>query len=165
MAPMHAASVIGPALGLLTDEPHSHGFFSVFRKSGQGAAAGVIGLNGVTAISAPVGTIVVPPVVANASPAPPHLDLSSLEGLLAALFNGTFNAPLQIMAALILFLSAGRCVARIVGLGAVMVGYVAYTQGLRWEDVYPLLHSLGDRTAAAWRAFMKTPAAAHAPGL
>lgn len=143
---MSAASVIGPALGLLTNEPHDHGFFSVFRKSGQGAAAGVIGLNGVSALSDAT------------SVSAPHFDFSTFEGVLASIFNGTFNAPLQIMAALILFLAAGRCVARIVGLGAVLIGFVAYSQGVRWDDVYPLLSTLGARLAAAYRAFMETPA-------
>lgn len=143
---MQAASMIGPALGLFTNEPHDHGFFSVFRKSGQGAAAGVIGVNGVAALGE------------TASAHLPRIDFSTWEGVLASLFNGTFNAPLQIMAALILFLSAGRCVARIIGLGAVLVGFVAYSQGVRWEDVYPLLSTLGARFGAAFRAFMETPA-------
>lgn len=141
---MSAASLIGPALGLLTKEPHEHGFFSVFRKSGQGAAAGVIGVNGVTALQAPAHAL-------------PPIDLSTLESALASLFNGTFNAPLQVIAALILFLSAGRCVARIVGLGVVLVGFVGYSQGLRWDDVSPIAQSLGVRLLAAWRAFMAPP--------
>lgn len=144
---MNAASVIGPALGLLTNEPHNHGFFSVFRKSGQGAAAGVIGVNGVAALGDAANTTL------------PRIDFSTVEGMLASMFNGTFNAPLQIIAALILFLSAGRCVARIIGLSAVLIGFVAYSQGVRWDDVYPLLNTLGARLSAAWRAFMTTPAA------
>jgi hypothetical protein len=146
---MQAASMIGPALGLFTNEPHDHGFFSVFRKSGQGAAAGVIGVNGVNGVAA---------IGETATANLPRIDFSTWEGVLASLFNGTFNAPLQVMAALILFLSAGRCVARIVGLGAVLIGFVAYSQGVRWEDVYPLLSTLGARFSAAFCAFMETPA-------
>lgn len=138
--------MIGPALGLLTNEPHSHGFFSIFRKSGQGAAAGVIGLNGVAALGDPVVL------------AAQKIDFSTFEGVLASVFNGTFNAPLQVMAALILFLAAGRCIARIVGLGVVLIGFVAYSLGVRLEDVYPIAQSLSLRLSAAWQAFLNPPA-------
>ena len=144
---MPATPLLGPTLGLFTTAPHAHGPFSVVRKSMQGAGAGYIGLDGAgafgRALTAPDATPVVP--------------VSSFEGLIGAVVSGAYNAQLQVLAAVLIFFAAGRCVARMFGLGVVILGYVAYMQGMRWDDVADLLQNFGLRLGAAARAFMQSP--------
>lgn len=144
---MASTPFLGPALGLFTATPHAHGPFSVVRKSLQGAGAAYVGLDGAGAF----GRALTAPSSAN------RIDITSFETFASALMSGAYNAQLQVLAAMLIFFAAGRCVARMFGLGVVLLGYVAYTQGMRWDDVAAILHSLGLRLAAAGRAFMETP--------
>lgn len=144
---MATTPFLGPTLGLLSTTPHAHGPFGVVRKSLQGAGAAYIGLDGAGVFGRAL----------TQRDALPVANFSNWEGVLGALLNGAFNAQLQILAALVIFFAAGRCVARMFGLGIVLLGYVAWTQGMRWDDAAGLIHSLGLRLSAAARAFMETP--------
>jgi hypothetical protein len=62
-------------------------------------------------------------------------------------------------AAALIFLAAGRCIARMFGLGVILFGFLAYQQGMRFEDVTPLLQSLAHRSSAAFTAFENPPPA------
>ncbi|MBY0423805.1 MAG: hypothetical protein K2Q06_15985 [Parvularculaceae bacterium] len=145
---MAASSWLSPTLGLLSNTPHQHGPFSVFRKSAQGAAAGMLGFSGAGGLGAG-GAGGASTITAD--------HLSSIDGFIGGLASGAFNGPLQLLAAAAVFLAAGRCVARMFGLGAVVLAYVAYASGVRWEDVSPIAASLGVRFAAAWQAFLNPP--------
>lgn len=92
-------------------------------------------------------------------PASAPIDWSSFDGVTAALTSGAFNGPIQLIAAALIFLAAGRCIARMFGLGLVLFGFVAWQQGMRGDDVAPLLQSLWLRLSAAFAAFMAPPAA------
>lgn len=145
---MAATSWLSPTLGLLSNTPHQHGPFSVFRKTAQGAAAGMLGFSGAGGLGA---------TGASSAPALSSSHLSSIDGFIGGLASGAFNGPLQLLAAATVFLAAGRCIARMFGLGAVVLAYVAYASGVRWEDVTPIAASLGVRLSAAWQAFLNPP--------
>ena len=147
---MTSTSWLAPALGLLSPAPHAHGPFSVFRKTGQGAGAGLLGLAGAGAF----GGQSAPPAAASTP-----FDLSSIDSVFAALMSGAFNGPLQILGAVLIFAAAGRCIARMFGLGIVLLGFVAWQQGMRWDDLLPALQEFWARATAAYAAFMATPAA------
>jgi hypothetical protein len=141
---MSATSLLGPAFGLLSTAPHSHGAFGVLRKTGQGAGAGLLALSGSGALTRNPAEVA----------APVYVDYASFEGLTAGLLNGAFNAPLQIAAAVLLFVAAGKCIARMIGLAIVLGGFILYSQGARMDDVYAILQSLWYRLSAAFTAFM-----------
>lgn len=146
---MNPASLVAPTLGLLSNTPHSHGPFSVFRKTGQGAGAGVLGLSGAGAFGETQAAATAPP-----------MDWSSLDGLANSLASGAFSGPLQLLAAALVFLAAGRCIARMLGLALVTAGFIAWREGVRLEDVTPILDSLWVRVSAAAAAFVNPPVAA-----
>lgn len=143
---MSTLSWLGPTFGLLSKTPHKHGLFGLLRKTGQGAGAGALGLSGAGAFGA--------------HPAPLGVDLSSVEGWWAGLASGAFNAPLQILAAILIFLAAGKCIARLIGLGIVIGAFVLYMQGMRLDDVWPLAQEFWRRLSAAFQAFMNPSAPA-----
>lgn len=145
---MNAASWLGPTLGLMSGAPHSHGPFSVFRKTAQGAGAGLLGVSGAGAIQSDEAAAAVAP----------KMDWTSFDGLASGLATGAFNGQLQLAAAVLIFLAAGRCIARMAGLGLVIGGFLAYSQGMRWDDLTPLLQSFWLRLNAAVAAFMSPPA-------
>jgi hypothetical protein len=85
------------------------------------------------------------------------VDISSWEGVWTGVASGAFNAPLQIIAAVLIFLAAGKCIARLIGLGLVIAAFVLYAQGMRFEDVWPLAQEFLRRVSAAYQAFMHPP--------
>lgn len=146
---MTTLSWLWPSLGLLSNAPHDHGILSVFRKTGQGAFAGALGLSGAGALGA--SSVVAAPSEA--------LDLSSLEGISAGLLGGGLNHQLQLLAAALIFLAAGRCVARMFGLGLAVLAFLAWREGMTSAEILTLLKSLWLRLSAAYAAFMNPPGA------
>jgi len=125
--------------GLFTTQPHSHGPITVTRKIVQGAGAGLLTLSGVGGLmrdgNLSEGAADALKTMASTSNT---YDLSTIDGFTEALLAGAFNDPLQIAGAMIMFLSAGRCVARFVGFSAVMLAFGMKSQGITLEDVTSL---------------------------
>jgi hypothetical protein len=143
-----ALSMLGPNFGLLASEPHPHGPFGVMRKVGHGAGAALLLLSGAGALGgAEAATLPTPAVV----------DYSSIEGLTSGFLTGAFNSPLQIAGAVLLFIAAGQCVARFIGVIAVMAGFYFYSQGVTLADVFVFLGSFTHRLSAAVAAFSHPP--------
>ncbi|MEE2692698.1 MAG: hypothetical protein VX640_14275 [Pseudomonadota bacterium] len=129
--------------------PHTHSPFEVFRKFGQGAGAAWLVLTGSDAMLSP----------AAADAAEPVVDFSSLNGIAESLATGGLTGPLQIIGAILIFLAAGRCIARFAGL-IIMAGvFVLYTQGVTIGDIGSFAGDFMHRAAAAAQAFMSEPVA------
>lgn len=83
-----------------------------------------------------------------------NTDFSSVEGLLQAVTSGQFSGPLQIILAVLLFVAAGQCVARFLGLAVAAVAIVLYMQGVTVPDVLMFLEHFAERLGAAANAFL-----------
>lgn len=125
--------------------PHTHRPFEVFRKLGQGAGAGLLALSGADTMLAGGGAMA--------------MDLTSLHGIAETLATGGFNGPLQILGALIIFIAAGRCIARFAGLLAIAAAFMLHMQGVGIGEVGSFAGDFVQRAAAAFDAFMAAPAA------
>jgi len=82
------------------------------------------------------------------------LDYSSFESLFQTFSNGALSGPLQITLAVLLFIAAGQCVARFLGLAVAAVVIVLYLQGVTIEDSVMFFERFADRLGAAADAFM-----------
>ena len=110
-------------------------------KFGQGAAAALAAFSGVNN-------------VAGAAPGAPTIaDFTTLDGFTQAMLEGRLTGPAQIIAAAFLFLAAGRCTARLVGLVAGFALVYLYLQGATLSEALQLAGDLGVRIAAAAQAF------------
>lgn len=113
-------------------------------KFGQGAAAALAAYSGVNNVTG----------VAGAAPGAPTIaDFTTLDGFTQAMLEGRLTGPAQIIAAAFLFLAAGRCTARLVGLAAGLALVYLYLQGATLSEALQLAGDLGDRIAAAAQAF------------
>lgn len=90
---------------------------------------------------------------AAASGAPQMVDFSSMEGLLQTMFAGGLSGPLQIIAAVFLFLAAGKCVSRFLGLAIGATVLFLYMQGVTLADAQSFLTHFVQRLSAAASAF------------
>lgn len=124
---------------------HGHNSLNVFRKFGQGAAAAYLAFTGSS-------TMMSPAAAANGQSAP-VVDFSSLNGIAESLATGGLNGQMQILGALALFLAAGPCVARFVGLLLFAGAIFLYTQGVSFEDMGLFAGQLLERFSAAGEAF------------
>ena len=136
-------------MGLWTTAPHDHGPFTVLRKAAQGAGAGFLVLSGLGALTPESAG------VAKAAPSLASFDLTNFDGLTSALFSGAFNDPLQIIGAALVFIAAGRCIARFFGLAAALLVFFLYIKGASVGDLAVLAGSVAERFAAALTAFME----------
>jgi hypothetical protein len=118
------------------------------RKVGHGAGAALLLLSGA---GAPGGAD------AATLPTPSVVEYSSLDGLTSSFLSGAFNNPLQIAGAVLLFAAAGQCIARFVGLIAIMIAFCLYSQGATLADVFSFGGSLVHRSSAAVAAFSNLP--------
>ena len=122
--------------GLFTTRPHSHGPFTVTRKMAQGAGAGMLILSGANGLSNDGNIIVgLAEAIREMAATSAAYDLSTADGVTEALLSGAFNTPLQIAGAAFVFLSAGQCIARFVGLAAVMLAFGLHKQGVTLDDM------------------------------
>lgn len=80
-------------------------------------------------------------------------DIMTIDGLTQAVAEGRLTGPAQLAAALFLFLAAGRCVARMVGLAAGLAVIYLYTEGHTLAEGLSILKAIADRLAAAISAF------------
>lgn len=83
-----------------------------------------------------------------------EIDLSTIDGLMQSFLSGGLAGPLQIAGAAFLFLAAGRCAARMLGLLAAAGVIVLYLQGVTVEDAAAFATRFGDRMIAAHTAFV-----------
>lgn len=81
-------------------------------------------------------------------------DFSSVEGLLQAVTSGQFSGPLQIILAVLLFVAAGQCVARFLGLAVAAVAIILYLNGVTISEVLMFFQHFADRLSAAAQAFL-----------
>lgn len=116
------------------------------RKFAQGAGSALLVFTG-------AGTMT-NNAAASAPSSPASYDFTSLEGLSQALMSGGIGGPLQIAAAAFLFLAAGRCVSRFLGLVVVAVFLVLYMQGVTLDDTVMFFERFAGRLGAATDAFM-----------
>lgn len=82
------------------------------------------------------------------------LDYSSFESLFHAFSNGALSGPLQIGLAVLLFIAAGRCAARFLGLAIAAVFITLYLQGVTVDDSVMFLERFASRLNAAAQAFL-----------
>lgn len=125
--------------------PHTHRPFEVFRKFGQGAGAGLLGVSGADTMTASSGL--------------GAIDFTSLNGIAEALATGGLNGQLQMLGALIIFLAAGRCIARFAGLVAIAAAVALHMQGVGLNDVGSFASDFMQRATAAFGAFTASPSA------
>lgn len=113
-------------------------------KFGQGAGAALAAFAGVNNVTG----------VAGAAPGAPTLtDFTTLDGFTQAMLEGRLTGPAQLVAAAFLFLAAGRCTARLMGLFAGLGLVYLYMQGATLSEALQLAGELGERFAAAAQAF------------
>lgn len=115
------------------------------RKFAQGAGSALLVFAGADSMTANAS--------AAAAGAPAMVDFSSMEGLLQTMFAGSLSGPLQIIAATFLFLAAGRCVARFLGLAVGAVVLLLYMQGVTLAEVQTFVLNFMERLSAAASAF------------
>jgi hypothetical protein len=118
---------------------------SAIRKFAQGAGSALLVFNGADSIASGAS--------AAEAGSQSVLDLTSLDALLQTLMTGGFNGPLQLGAAALLFLAAGRCVARFLGLTVAATAVVLYLQGVTFEDASLFTQNFMARLTAAAAAF------------
>jgi hypothetical protein len=119
---------------------------SAIRKFAHGAGSALLAFAGADSLA--------DSAAAAAGGAPPIVDFSSLDGIAQSLVNGGLSGPMQIMAAAFLFLTAGRCVARFLGLVAVTIVLVLYLKGATLEGAWSFIEQLAFRLDAARSAFL-----------
>lgn len=90
---------------------------------------------------------------AAATGSPPITDFSSLEGLTQTVLAGGLSGPLQIIVAAFLFLAAGRCVSRFLGLAVAASVLFLYMQGVTLQDAWMFAEHFTQRLTAAASAF------------
>lgn len=81
------------------------------------------------------------------------LDFSSLDGIIQSAMSGGLTGPFQIIAAAFLFLAAGRCVSRFLGLIVAAGVLLLYMQGVTVQDAWLFLEHFTQRLSAAASAF------------
>lgn len=115
------------------------------RKFAQGAGSALLAFAGADSLTNGAA--------AAAGGSPPVLDFSSVAGMTQSLLAGGMSGPFQIVAAALLFLTAGRCVARFIGLVVVAAVLVLHTQGVTFENAWAFFENFAERLAAATSAF------------
>lgn len=142
---MVARSIPAFLMSFLSGErgPHRHTPVNMLRRTGQGAGAGFLLLSGANSFGE--GRFL---------DAVSNTDFTSFDGFSGALLNGSFNGPLALGAALFVFLTAGKCIARLVGLGAVLFLFYMHSRGVSIGDAGDFLGQIAARMSAAAEAFM-----------
>jgi hypothetical protein len=124
---------------------HPHGLRPVLTKFAQGGGTGLLAFAGADTMTANAA--------ARNAGEPPLVDLSSLDGIMGSVFNGGLTAPLQFAMAIMLFLLAGKCIARFAGLFIVAGLFFAHMQGVTLNEAAGFAMNFGERVAAGVSAF------------
>jgi hypothetical protein len=123
----------------------SHSRTAHIRKFAQGAGSALLVFAGADSLSDSAH--------AAAAGTPPIVDFTSLDGVTQSLMTGGLTGPVQILAAALLFLAAGRCMARFLGLIAVAGVMSLYLQGVTPSEIIHFLGQFSERVGAAVSAF------------
>ncbi len=85
-----------------------------------------------------------------------RINLTTIDGVAQSLLSGALAGPLQVAGAAFLFLAAGKCTARLLGLLAAGAAIFLYLQGVALSDVVAYVERFAARLSAAQTAFMTT---------
>jgi len=88
-----------------------------------------------------------------AAGAPAITDFTTLDGFTQAVLDGRLTGPAQLIAGAFLFLAAGKCTARLVGLAAGAAIVYFYTQGHTVAEGLVIIKDFTARIVAAAKAF------------
>lgn len=117
------------------------------RKLGQGAGAAILMFAGAS-------TMIGDSANSTEKASAPVRDFSSLNGFAESLATGGLMGPLQILGAIILFVAAGKSIARILGLLIAGGAIYLYLNGYSLPEAYELSLNLIERARIALDAFM-----------
>jgi hypothetical protein len=129
---------------------HGHQPVGVMARLAQGAGSALLMFAGADSMTSAAE--------ASSMGAPPLVDFTSIEGLAQSLVTGGLTGPMQIIAAIVLFLIAGKCIARFVGLAVVGTILVLYMQGVTFNDAWVFFEGFSQRLVAAASAFQNAQA-------
>ncbi|MEX0644063.1 MAG: hypothetical protein WD076_02050 [Parvularculaceae bacterium] len=124
---------------------HGHKPLGVMARLAQGAGSALLMFAGADTMTSGAS--------AAALGTPPLVDFTSIEGIAQSVLTGGLTGPMQIVAAVFLFLVAGKCIARFVGLAAVATILVLHMQGVTVDDALVFVDGFSQRFAAAVLAF------------
>lgn len=139
--------------GVWNMAPHSHAPLAVARRAAQGAGSGLLLLSGVGALVFGETDTAAAEALASAAALSSNYNLFSVEGLMQALLSGAFNDSLQIAGAMVIFMTAGQCIARFFGLAAVFAAFFLYAQGVTLGEAMTFFNTTVERVEAARTAF------------
>lgn len=125
---------------------HSHGGMPITRKFAQGGGSALLAFGGADTMTANAAA------ASAGSPVSP-IDLSSLEGIAGSIFSGALTGPMQIAAAVLLFVAAGKCISRFAGLFSVAGLYFLHQQGVSFGEAAHFVTNFTERAGAAVQAF------------
>lgn len=118
------------------------------RKFAQGAGTALLGFSGANNMTG-----------ATAGGVPTVADFTTLDGFTQAVLDGRLTGPAQLIAGAFLFLAAGRCTARLLGLFAGLALVYFYMQGVTLADMLRYAAGASARFAEALSAFASAEAA------
>lgn len=106
----------------------------VVRRLAQGAGSGLLMFAGADTMTANAAT----PQSTLAS-----IDFTSFEGIAQSVLAGNMTGPMQIIAAILLFVATGKCMSRFIGLIAVAGIFLLHMQGVTMNDVGAFMTEVG----------------------
>jgi hypothetical protein len=116
----------------------------VLRRLAQGAGSGLLMFAGADSMTANAAS----PEQTLAA-----IDITSLDGIAQSVLAGTLTGPMQIIAAILLFVAAGKCVSRFAGLFLVAAVLFLHMQGVTLNEATSFLAQFSDRVGSAVTAF------------
>ncbi len=142
---------IQPALayGVPSNMPH-HSFgdmrsVNAARRFAQGAGSALLVFAGADSIT--------DGAAGAAAGSPPIFGMATVDGIAQSVFQGGLTGPVQIAAAVPLYLLAGRCVSRLMGFVIAIVAVALYLQGVTIADAAQFIDQVSRRVTAAVAAF------------
>lgn len=112
----------------------------VIRRLAQGAGSGLLMFAGADSMTANAAT----PQSTLAS-----IDFTSFEGIAQSVLAGNMTGPMQIMAAVLLFIATGKCMSRFIGLIAVAAIFFLHMQGVTLNDAGSFMSNMGEKVFTA----------------
>lgn len=106
----------------------------VIRRLAQGAGSGLLMFAGADSMTANAAT----PQSTLAS-----LDFTSFEGVAQSVLAGNMTGPMQILAAVLLFIATGKCMSRFIGLIAVAAIFFLHMQGVTLNEAGAFAADIG----------------------
>ncbi len=129
--------------------PYPAAIVDSLRKFIHGAGSALLVFSGAGAMTAGPGAGETTGLAALAN----YASLASPEGAVQAIVASGLSGPLQIAAAIFVFLAAGRCTERFLGFALTAIIMLAYFQGVTLEDSWSFMERFAARLTAAADAF------------